>query len=209
METQMKFSIKDKKRIFYVIAAVILMGLSLSFLIRLNFGTDPCSAMNLGISRHLHLSFGTWQVLFNIVLFILVIAFDRSQLGWGTLANMLLVGYSADFFKWLFNLILPDNAFHSLGIRIIILIPSLFVFIVAAAVYMAVDLGSAPYDAIVFIIASKLKKIPFRLIRIAWDMTACLIGFLLGSTIGVVTVLIAFLLGPVIAWVKEKINRFL
>lgn len=209
METQMKFSIKDRKRIFYVIAAVILMGLSLSFLIRLNFGTDPCSAMNLGISRHLHLSFGTWLVLFNIILFILVIVFDRSQLGWGTLVNMLLVGYSADFFKWLFNLILPDNAFDSLGIRIIVLIPSLFVFIVAAAVYMAVDLGSAPYDAIVFIIASKLKKIPFRLIRIAWDMTACLIGFLLGSTIGVVTVLIAFLLGPVIAWVKEKINRFL
>lgn len=209
METQMKFGIKDRKRIFYVIAAVILMGLSLSFLIRLNFGTDPCSAMNLGISRHLHLSFGTWLVLFNGILFILVIIFDRSQLGWGTLVNMLLVGYSADFFKWLFNLILPDNAFDSLGIRIIVLIPSLFVFIVAAAVYMAVDLGSAPYDAIVFIIASKLKKIPFRLIRIAWDMTACLIGFLLGSTIGVVTVLIAFLLGPVIAWVKEKINRFL
>lgn len=205
----MKFSIKDKKRIFSVITAVIFMGLALSFLIRLNFGTDPCSAMNLGISRHLHLSFGTWQVIFNLILFVLVILFDRSQLGWGTLANMLLVGYSADFFKWLFDLILPDNAFASLGIRIVVLIPSLIIFILSAAVYMAVDLGSAPYDAIVFIIASKLEKVPFRIIRILWDMTACIIGFLLGSTIGVVTVVIAFLLGPVIAWVKEKINRLL
>ncbi|SHO53236.1 YczE/YyaS/YitT family protein [Anaerocolumna xylanovorans] len=209
METQMKFGFKDKKRIFSVIIAVILMGLSLSFLIRLNFGTDPCSAMNLGISRHLHLSFGTWLVLFNFILFILVILFDRSQIGWGTLANMLLVGYSADFFRWLFDFILPDNAFTALSIRIVVLIPSLLIFVLAAAVYMAVDLGSAPYDALSFIIASKLKKIPFRIIRIAWDMTACLIGFLLGSTIGIVTVLIAFLLGPVIAWVKEKINRFL
>lgn len=209
MKTQMKFGLKEKKKIFSVIMAVILMGLSLSFLIRLNFGTDPCSAMNLGISRQVHLSFGTWQVLFNLVLFLLVIKYDPSQIGWGTLSNMLLVGYSADFFKWLFDLILPADAFTALSIRIIVLIPSLLLFIVSAAVYMAVELGSAPYDAIVFIIASKLKKVPFRLVRILWDMTACLIGFLLGSTIGIVTVMMAFLLGPVITAVKERINRFL
>lgn len=205
----MKFGLKDKKRILYVLLAVFMMGFSLSFLIRVNFGTDPCSAMNLGIARHLHLSFGNWQVLLNLILFLIVIAFDRSQIGWGTLANMILIGYTVDFFRWLFDLFLPDNAFSSLSVRILVLIPALFLFIVAAAVYMAVELGTAPYDAIVFIISNKFKKIPFRLIRITWDMTACLIGFLLGSTIGVVTLMMAFLLGPVIAWVKEKINHYL
>lgn len=205
----MKFGLKDKKRILYVLLAVFMMGFSLSFLIRVNFGTDPCSAMNLGIARHLHLSFGNWQVLLNLILFLIVIAFDRSQIGWGTLANMILIGYTVDFFRWLFDLFLPDSAFSSLSVRILVLIPALFLFIVAAAVYMAVELGTAPYDAIVFIISNKFKKIPFRLIRITWDMTACLIGFLLGSTIGVVTLMMAFLLGPVIAWVKEKINHFL
>lgn len=205
----MKFGLKDKKRILYVLLAVIMMGFSLSFLIRINFGTDPCSAMNLGIARHLHLSFGNWQVLLNFILFIIVIIFDRSQIGWGTLANMILIGYTVDFFRWLFDLLLPDNAFSSLPVRILVLIPALFLFIVAAAVYMAVELGTAPYDAIVFIISNKFSKIPFRLIRITWDMAACLIGFLLGSTIGVVTLMMAFLLGPVIAWMKEKINQFL
>lgn len=205
----MKFGLKDKKRILYVLLAVIMMGFSLSFLIRINFGTDPCSAMNLGIARHLHLSFGNWQVLLNFILFIIVIIFDRSQIGWGTLANMILIGYTVDFFRWLFDLLLPDNAFSSLSVRILVLIPALFLFIVAAAVYMAVELGTAPYDAIVFIISNKFSKIPFRLIRITWDMAACLIGFLLGSTIGVVTLMMAFLLGPVIAWMKEKINHFL
>lgn len=205
----MKFDLKDKKRILIVLAAVIFMGFSLSFLIRLNFGTDPCSAMNLGLSRKLGISFGSWQVLFNALLFIFVILFDRSQIGWGTLANMLLVGYCADFFRWLFDFILPQNAFSTLGVRIVVLIPALLVFIVSAAVYMAVDLGSAPYDAVVFILASKLKKIPFRGVRMAWDITACIIGFLMGSTIGIVTVALAFLLGPVISWVKEKINVLL
>lgn len=208
MKTQMKFGIKDKKRIVAVFSAVALMGLSLSFLIRLNFGTDPCSSMNLGISNNLGISFGNWLAIFNSFFFIIVILFDRSQIGWGTIANMLLVGYFADFFTWLFDFMLPSDAFSNLAIRIVVLIPSLTVFIFAVAVYMAVDLGSAPYDATVFIIASKLKKVPFRIIRMCWDITACIIGYLMGSTIGIVTIAIAFALGPVISWVKGKIDKF-
>jgi uncharacterized protein len=209
MNTQMKFDLKDKKRILAVLAAVIFMGLSLSFLIRLNFGTDPSSAMGLGISNKLGISFGTWQFIFNLVLFIIVILVDRSQIGWGTIINMLLVGYSTDFFTWVFDYILPQDTFTSLEIRIVVLIPSLSLFILAAAVYMTVDLGSVPYDATVFIVASKLKNIPFRFIRMCWDITACIIGFLLGSTIGIVTIVVAVALGPVISWVKVRINKIL
>jgi uncharacterized membrane protein YczE len=205
----MKFGLKDKKRIIAVLLAVIFMGFSLSFLIRVDFGTDPCSSMNLGIANQLGIPFGTWLIIFNAILFLFVVIYDRSQIGWGTLANMLLVGYSTDFFTWLFDGIIPADFFTNLGTRIIILIPALIIFILSAAVYMAVELGSAPYDAAVFIIASKLKKIPFRFLRMAWDITACIIGYLLGSTIGIVTIVIAFALGPVITMVKEKINKVL
>lgn len=208
MKIHMKFSLKDKKRIFAVFTAVILMGLSLSFLIRINFGTDPCTCMNLGISRQLGISFGTWQVILNAFLFIFVILFDRSQIGWGTIANMILVGYSADFFTWLLSPVLHSGAFTNLGVRIAVLVPSLILFILACSVYLAVDLGSAPYDAAVFILSSKIKSVPFRVIRMCWDITACIIGFLMGSTIGIVTAVMAFTLGPVISWVRGKIDRF-
>ena len=205
----MKFGLKDKKRVIAVFMAVIFMGLSLSFLIRVNFGTDPCSTLNLGISSKLGISFGTWQVIFNAILFFIVIIFDRSQIGWGTLANMLLVGYSSDFFSWVFDGLFPESPLTDMKIRILIIIPALILFVISAAVYMAVELGSAPYDAVVFVISSKIKKVPFRFIRMAWDIAAAVIGYLLGSTIGIVTVAIAFALGPVITLVKEKINRIL
>ena len=205
----MNFGLKDKKRIIAVFIAVICMGLSLSFLIRLDFGTDPCSTLNLGIISKLGISFGTWQVIFNSLLFIFVIIFDRSQIGWGTIANIFLIGYSSDFFTWLFDLILPADIFSSLSVRIVILIPALFVFIISAAIYMAVELGSAPYDAVIFIIAAKIKKLPFRFVRMACDIAAATIGFFLGSTIGVVTVVMAFALGPVITMVKNKIDKYL
>ncbi|HHX12141.1 MAG TPA: hypothetical protein GX731_04910 [Clostridiales bacterium] len=199
---------KDKRRVIAVFIAVILMGLSLSFLIRVNFGTDPASTMNLGLAQKFGMSFGTWQILFNGLLLIAVLIFDRRQVGIGTVANMVIIGYSTDFFTWIFDLFIPENLFTNFIVRVAVLIPSLILFIFAAATYMSVELGSSPYDAVAFIIADKLKKIPFRIVRICYDVAAAAIGYLLGSTIGLVTVVVAFALGPVITYVKGKLDKY-
>ena len=201
----MNFKVTDKKRLILVFVAVIIMGFSLSFLNKTAMGTDPCTVLNLGISRLLKLSLGTWQALFNCILFVFVIIYDRKQIGWGTLANMFLVGYSFDFFTWLNSLWIPDSFYSGLFVRILVTIPSLFVFIMAAATYMAAQLGTAPYDALPFIIADRSKKLSFKMVRIIWDVTACIVGYILGSTLGVVTVIMAFVLGPVITWVKDNV----
>lgn len=201
----MKFLHVDKKRLVLVIVSVILMGFCLSFLNLANFGTDPCTCMNLGVSKKLGISLGNWQAGLNCILFIFVIAFDRGQLGWGTLANMFLVGYSFDFFTWLNSFWIPTGAFDSMVVRIVTAVPALIFFVLVASVYMASDLGTSPYDAVPFIIASRLKKVPFRIVRMCWDIAVCIIGYLFGSTVGVVTVVMAFMLGPVISWMKANV----
>ena len=201
----MQFRNVDKRRLVLVVLAVVLLGFTLSFLNKTNLGTDPCSLFTLGISRKLGISMGNIQAILNSLLLILVIFCDRSQIGWGTLANMFLVGYSFDFFTWLNSLWIPDEIYTSMAVRIGITIPMLFIFVMAAAVYMAVQLGTAPYDAIPFIIAQKISKVPFKLVRMAWDITFAVLGVLLGSTLGIVTVVMAFALGPVISWASVKL----
>ena len=201
----MQFRNVDKRRLVLVVLAVVLLGFTLSFLNKTNMGTDPCSLFTLGLSRKLGISMGNIQALLNSLLLVIVIFCDRSQIGWGTLANMFLVGYSFDFFTWLNSLWIPDEIYTSMAVRIGITIPMLFIFIVAAAVYMAVQLGTAPYDAIPFIIAQKIPKVPFKLVRMAWDISFSVLGVLLGSTLGIVTVVMAFALGPVISWASVKL----
>ena len=194
------------KKIAAVLIAVITMGFTLSLLVRVNMGTDPCTSMNLGISDKLNLSLGNWQVIFNFILLLFVLRFDYTKIGIGTFANMILVGYSLDFFSWVWNQVLPQDAFASMWVRVTILFPALAVFIFAAAVYMAVDLGTAPYDALSFIISNSQSKVSFRVFRIIWDVSAATIGFLLGSTVGVVTVLMSVALGPAIIAVQKRIR---
>lgn len=205
MENKMKFRNVDKRRLVIVVAAVIMMGFALSFLNRTNLGTDPCTMFNLGMSRILGLSLGTWQAVFNSFLFIFVFIFAKNQIGWGTLANMFLVGYSFDFFTWLNDKWIPAGAFDPMAVRILVMIPALFIFIIAASAYMGASLGTSPYDAISYILADKIKKVPFRVVRICYDLVVCVAGWALGSTLGVVTVIMSLALGPVITWMTDNV----
>lgn len=201
----MQFGKADKKGIIIVVLSVIMMGFSLSFLNRTNLGTDPATVMNLGISSKLGVSLGNFQAVFNCFLLLIVFLFDKSQIGWGTFANMFLVGYSFDFFTWLNGLWVPEEIYSNMTGRILVMIPALLLFILAAATYMAIQLGTSPYDAIPFLLSVKIAKVPFRVIRICWDLAACAIGVLFGAKLGIVSILMAFALGPVVAWVRKNI----
>ena len=94
------FTKEMQKRTLLMLIAVILMGVGVQFLNRTNLGPDPCSAMNFGFSALTGLSFGTYQLCFNAVLFLIIFFIDRKQFGLGTIGNMVVVGYSADFTGW-------------------------------------------------------------------------------------------------------------
>lgn len=197
------------KRLIIVILAVILMGFSLSWLVLVDMGTDPCTLMNLTISGKLGISLGNWQALLNTILFVFVIWKGREHIGFGTLANMFLVGYSLDFFSWLWRQIGIDIYFTSNAVRYTVFAPALILFIIAAAVYMDVELGTAPYDAISFIVSKYLPKIPFRIIRICYDLLIIFIAWIFGARVQIVTVLMALLLGPVISYIGNLLQPLL
>lgn len=197
------------KRLITVILAVIVMGFCLSWLVLVDMGTDPCTSFNLAVAAKLGMSLGNWQALLNIFLFLFVIFFDKESIGFGTLANMFLVGYSLDFFSWIWSMVLPAGLFDSMAVRILVLIPALAVFIAAAAVYMDVKLGTSPYDAIPFIISGWCHKVSFRVIRICFDVCVIILALCFDGKVGIVTIVMGFTLGPVIAFVGKKLNEWL
>lgn len=210
---QFKITRESYKRFFIMLIAVILMGFSLSLLVMTNFGTDPCSAMNYGISGILGLTFGTYQFLMNLVLLIFVLFFYRSSLGWGTIGNMVLVGYTTDFFTnkvWHGICQIPYEL--PLNTRVIILVPALFLFVFAAAFYMQSGQGVAPYDAIPFIIDDVIQrknggKSRFRRIRFSQDFICTLIGIFTGGTYGILTYLMVIFLAPTVQFVGDLFHK--
>lgn len=192
------------RRTAVLLISVFLMGVGVGILDQLGFGTDPCSVLNLGMSRLLEWSFGNYQLTFNLLLIALILLMkEYRRIGLGTLANMVAVGYAADLTTWVLNMVHPLYSDPML-VKVLVFIPTMVMFMVAASFYMVVDLGVSPYDAIPQIIHSRAKRLSFTSIRVIWDVSAMVIGYLVGGTVGVVTIVMGFFLGPVISAIAKK-----
>jgi uncharacterized membrane protein YczE len=91
------------------------------------------------------------------------------------------------------------------------MIPSLAIFVVAAAFYMTAQMGTAPYDAMSFVLAGRVARFPFRVVRMAWDLLWIVLTLVLGGTVGPVTVAIMLTMGPVVdvigKWTEKHLYR--
>ncbi|MCD8344369.1 MAG: hypothetical protein LUC38_00165 [Oscillospiraceae bacterium] len=199
------------RRVIFCVIGVTLMGFCVSWLNLLAWGTDPCSVMNLAMAENLGMSFGSWQALFNCVLFVFIAWKGRENIGIGTVCNMFIVGYACDLMTWLRETFIPDFTFEGIVQKIVACVVILFIFVFSVAVYTSVGLGASPYDSIPEIIynAQKTKKVPFRVIRILWDGGIAVFGYLIGGTVGIVTVLMALTIGPMAEAVRKRIGRFI
>lgn len=195
------------RRLAVLTVSIIAIGICVAVFKTVGFGTDPCSTFTLGVSARTGVSFGTCQLVFNLLMFLPVIRFDLSRIGVGTVANMAGVGYVADFCMRLIGQHTPPEGF-SMAARVLMFAVSMAAFLIFAAFYMVVDLGVAPYDAIPQLIAAHTNRVSARAVRMLWDITVLSLGFLLGSTVGLTTLITGFCLGPAIAFVSDRVKSW-
>jgi len=202
----MKFQLNGKK-IAICFLAVFGMGFFLSFLMLCGLGTDPCSFMNKSVSQRIGMGFGNYQLIVNIAMLLFVIFTRRDLLGFGTIFNMVLVGYYVDFFDWVWGKVIPSSVFTDTWSRWGIFLPALLFFVISAAVYINCDMGVAPYDAIPKYLtdktAERFPKFPSMLVRMLWDFTAVLIGTLAGGIPVIGIILMTLFLGPFISLINK------
>lgn len=198
-----------KLRVFWVIIGNLMMGLSLSVLMKLNLGTDSYSCFASGFSKLLGMSYGNGQLIAQLIMIIIVLLYGREMIGIGTLVNMVMIGYIADFGTFVLDSFVKTDVWSVPVVRFGSLIPAMPTFVLGAALYMAVDLGMSPFDALPFVIAKWLPKVSFRVIRMIWDLSFMIMGFVLGGTAGLITFLGMLFLGPVISYLRKKMEKLL
>ena len=176
------------------------MGVFLSFLLKVRYGSDTSSFMNTSLAVRFGLSFGTLMVLSNGIQLIPEIIWGRKLIGIGTVANMTIIGYTSDFCTMLEERYLPEIIFTSQPYRSLTFAIALLLFLISAALYMNAGLGLAPFDSILTMVSSH-THLPFFIVRIIWDFTAILIGVLAGGHLTIGTVILAFTVGPAVSWI--------
>lgn len=69
--------------------------------------------------------------------------------------------------------------------------------------------GTGPNDLVAVILSDKLERIEFRWVRMGCDAFFVILGFILGGTVGVGTIIAIFLTGPMVQFWLPKTKALL
>ena len=163
------------KRFIMMLTGILFIGVCVGSFRLSAFGVDAFTCMNLGISGFLHMSFGTWQLMMNTGILIVIFFTVRRCIGLGTIVNMVCVGYLADFICWMFQDILKVEM--TLPLRIVALFIGMFFAGMGVALYIVADMGVAPYDAVGIIIEELTQnRLKYDKARVISDVTVVIVG---------------------------------
>ncbi|MFI0714471.1 DDE-type integrase/transposase/recombinase [Streptomyces inhibens] len=177
------------RRFPQLLIGLALYGFSLSAMVRASLGVNPWSVLYEGLERHTSLSFGTISALLGVLVLLLWIPLkQRPTLG--TVANIIVVAYSSD----LGLLLIPQHLDFSA--RVGLLVGCVFLNGLSVAVYVGARFGPGPRDGLMTG-ASAATGRSIRLIRTLIEITVLGVGWLLGGSVGVGTVLYALTVGPI------------
>ncbi|BBF43206.1 putative membrane protein [Lachnospiraceae bacterium KM106-2] len=193
------------QRIISVIFGNVLMGVVVGIMSFMKVGTDVFTGMNLGISDKIGMSLGYEELIVNGLLLIFVIVTARKYIGFGTIVNMVIIGFIVEWTeKWMQPLAFINDYFW---LRMVLMVIGILLLSLSLGFYLSPNMGMAPYDALAYIIHEKwLTNVQYRYIRMTQDVIALIIGFVLGTTIGPNTFISSFLLGPLIQFMRTHVT---
>jgi uncharacterized membrane protein YczE len=174
-------------RLAQLYGGLVLYGVSASLLVLAGLGLDPWDVFHQGLSRTFGLAIGTWAIIVGLVVLLLWIPL-RQRPGIGTVSNVVLVGLTM-------NVVLGHvHPPHALGVRIACLLVGILLNGVATGAYIGAGFGPGPRDGLMTGLAARGHSI--RVVRTSIELAVLAIGWLLGGTVGVGTVLYALAIGP-------------
>ena len=192
---------KTFSREFWIRVLLLLLGLAIAHLgvtlfLLTELGSDPFNDLIQGLCRTINqplLTHGRVHLLVSVLIVLVLLVVDRHYIGVGTLLCMALGGPIIDVYSaWLSPLIRGDGP---LALRLPLLVLGCVILAFGMTIVIRSEAGTGPNDLVAVVLSEKLKK-PFGPVRVAVDLLFALAGWLLGGTVGIGTLICAFVVGP-------------
>ncbi|MBX9184421.1 YitT family protein [Clostridium sp. K04] len=148
---------------------------------------------------------GVANMIILIVLFIGILIVDRKRIKIGTLICVIGVGPIIDLGVKAVSYFPIESA--NIFVKMLLVLGGCFIIAVGFSIMSESDIGVAPNDIVPFIIKDKLNC-QYRWVRIAFDATFLIVGFILGGKVGSGTIIAMLAIGPFIQFCLPYGKKF-
>ena len=183
----------------FLCIGLIIFGLGEGLLIVSASGASPWSVLAQGLFLNIGFSVGIITIIISFAVLLLWFPLKQKP-GIGTILNALIIGLMID--ACLRYVPTPENYINQ------ILLGAVAVVTVGlgGGIYLVANLGAGPRDGLMIGLQKK-TNLPIALVRGLLEITVMSVGWYLGGTVGVGTLLFAFGIGPCVALSLFLVNR--
>ena len=194
------FNLKPKfSTSFFLIFGLTIFGFGEGLLILSTTGNSPWSVLAEGISNISNLSIGAATFLVSVtVLFFWI--FLKQKPGLGTIFNIIIISGMIDVTLYFFD------APSSILFKYVLAIFSVILVGLGRGIYLVANLGPGPRDGLMTGL-TKITNLPIALVRACLEISVVIVGWYLGGTVGVGTLIFAFGIGPCVALGLYLVNK--
>lgn len=204
----MKRSIKEIMiRVVILLVGLTIAHLGVTLFLLTNLGADPFNVLVQGIFRTISsvtgggiltgpvvLTHGYTHIAICFLIILVLLIVDRSYIKIGTVLCMVCGGPIIDFFTRLLSFLFAQE--RTLWFKLPLLALGCVILAFGMTIVIKSDAGTGPNDLAALVISEKSHK-KFGIVRIIVDVSFVVVGFILGGSFGIGTIVCACLVGPV------------
>ncbi|MFZ5854047.1 MAG: YczE/YyaS/YitT family protein [Chloroflexota bacterium] len=180
------------RRLPGLLIGLIVFGLGIALMVQAGLGLGPWEAFHQGLARLTGLQIGTVSILLGLPILLLWWPLGERP-GLGTLLNVALIGTATNAGLT----VIPAQL--ELPGQLAMMITGVLVIGIGSGLYLGADLGPGPRDGLMTGLHHRFGW-SIRRARTAIELSVLVLGFLLGGTVGLGTVVFAFGIGPIVQW---------
>ena len=186
------------RRTVQLVLSCVVLGVGVALLLRAALGSDGYSTLINGLSLAMNVPFVTVNIVVGLVLVGLAWA-RRVVPGPGTIVQPVVVGFVVSGVMS----VVPEP--EGLTVRAGLLVVAFPVLVIGVAGYLGSGTGAGPTEAAAFAFDPPL---PFRWSYSIVQGGGALVGWMLGAAIGIGTLLVIALLGPMVDLISQRVKAF-
>ena len=178
------------RRLVQLYLGLVVCGLATALMIRSRLGLIPWDALHQGLDKRTDLTFGSVVILTGLIVLAMWIPLKQRP-GLGTISNLILIGLAADLALCL----IP--AAEAAPQRAMMLLGGIILLGTGTSAYIGAGLGPGPRDGLMTGLAARTGW-PIFVVRTGIELSVLSVGWWLGGTVGLGTVLYTVAIGPII-----------
>ena len=182
-----------------LLVGLIGYGFSMAVMVRAGLGLDPWDVFHQGLALRTPMTIGIASAVVGVAVLLAWIPL-RNRPGIGTIANVIVIAVTVD--TGLAMLSTPT----SLPVRVAMMVGAVVLNAISTVLYIGAGLGPGPRDGLMTGLVVR-TGLSVRLVRTSIEATVLAVGWLLGGTVGVGTLLYALGIGPLVqffVWITPK-----